>query len=798
VKGGLKKIMKFNFKKISAIASSLLMTGMTMGIAAAASFPAPFDAGSTSANAVVYGASAASTDVAAVTNINQYLKDNGVSSEAGEPEGEFVSLEKTNTKVNIGDTVSSVFGLTVNDDDLPTLLGDGTYDNDENTQYDYTQKITLGSWELDHFADENNGDLPSLGMNLSGGTFVMNYTLDFTTSVESDVEGGDLVDLETTMINLFGKEYYISNVDNGTNVKMELLDTANSEMISEGETKTLNIGGNTYEVAISTLTTTQVRLIVNEELTNELSEGSSYHLGNDVYLGIKDIFQRDVSGVVGSVEFSIGSGKLEIENGQSIELNDEGVTEVVGYVHMGSETGGKAKLNKIVLSWTTEDNEYITTGSELVMPGFESIKLSFGDLVKEYEEVIEVDYSGKDEVTLSAPFKDGTKKFSILYANASGEFEGLGESATNKLVTSASASLTFNTSTDKYFVASYYTSNDAESYLLEVLSVEDPSSGSNRTDIKNVITDEVVCKDQEANDVCDIGGVSLTITTVYPTAGNSDSVVLNGASNVAFDELYTAQGLKIYLPVSVTNITGHGAKQGEIALDGNSGNTTAGYDWDSWYLFMHEEDKDAALGRGTEFKITLNDNTDHNVHVTAVTTGSANIDDPDSDDNTESYVHDELGTKVEKIVVSDKGMARITYFGEEVYAPIYLTSAGSAIGSSGSMIFKDSEKSSWQSRNAILVGGSCINSAVAEKLGGALCEGDFTAETGVDAGQFLIASYDGFADGKIALVVAGYSAADTAMAADTLISGSETIDTAVGMSYLGTTAASEGSVLAAM
>ena len=53
------------------------------------------------------------------------------------------------------------------------------------------------------------------------------------------------------------------------------------------------------------------------------------------------IFQRDVSGIVGNVEFSIGTGKLEIENNQEIELNDKDVDGLKGYITPTAASGGK-------------------------------------------------------------------------------------------------------------------------------------------------------------------------------------------------------------------------------------------------------------------------------------------------------------------------------------------------------------------------------------------------------------------------------------------------------------------------
>ena len=88
----------------------------------------------------------------------------------------------------------------------------------------------------------------------------------------------------------------------------------------------------------------------------------------------------------------------------------------------------------------------------------------------------------------------------------------------------------------------------------------------------------------------------------------------------------------------------------------------------------------------------------------------------------------------------------------------------------------------------IVVGGSCVNSVAANLLG-ATCGADFTEKTGVGSGEFLIQSFGGeYATGKIALVVAGYEAADTVNAATYL--RTQTVDTTAGKKYKGTSATS--------
>ena len=97
-------------------------------------------------------------------------------------------------------------------------------------------------------------------------------------------------------------------------------------------------------------------------------------------------------------------------------------------------------------------------------------------------------------------------------------------------------------------------------------------------------------------------------------------------------------------------------------------------------------------------------------------------------------------------------------------------SAGSGtVEELGSVTRKDSEISGIQSRNLIVIGGSCINTAAARILDvpEGTCGQAFTDATGVGPDQFLIKVVDSpYADGKYAMLVAGYEAEDTKKAVD--------------------------------
>jgi len=127
---------------------------------------------------------------------------------------------------------------------------------------------------------------------------------------------------------------------------------------------------------------------------------------------------------------------------------------------------------------------------------------------------------------------------------------------------------------------------------------------------------------------------------------------------------------------------------------------------------------------------------------------------------------------------SDQPTATISYPDEQVYAQLYIgaTDSSVAAGTAGSgsvanlgyPVYKDSEVSSVSTKNLIVVGGSCINTVAAKILGSdtAKCSADFTTLAGVGANQALVKVVTSpYSATKVAMLIAGYEAADTTKAA---------------------------------
>ncbi len=781
--------MRFNFRQISAIATSALMVGTTMGLAAAANYPAPFVSGGVANVAVVYGTG---TGVSAIdqiqagtiqANLGTFTTGTGSSTATG---GDSVRLGKSSDEVNIGDGVDTEFGTTVDEDDLADLLADGTYTDDDNTDYDYTQKVTLGTnLDVTHFSDSDYDSLigasdrtPTVGIRMTSSVHVLNYTIDFSTHPTYNA-----ATLETTTMRLMGRDYYVLDVTNGTSTnKTTFLDSANSAVVTDGQTTTVS----GKSVGISFISSTEVRLDVDGTITNSLAEGATYKLADGTYVGVKDILYDSKEAGVSKVEISIGTGKLEISHGAAVELNDDTVEEIIGFLVQDSTV----KLDKIVLMWTTEDEEYITPAASLTMPAFAALKLSMGPYTKIGSgDVTEID-GGSDTIELQTTIKDGAVTIPLLGANSTGEFTTIGKDSTNKLFTNKSAAgvyRVFNESAgDKYMVLSWNNTRDVESYYLKLDTITEDNIWKAR------ITNEVTGDSRVVSNSTTVsfGNAEITITNI--TNSGVAPKVINFTVNSGSDThiLYTDTGLKMWLPHQVNGTAAYENETGSVNLSGLSPEFYVGNrDFDAVDLFFDSEDRDGNVGAGDAFNITVDESgTTNKVHVQTVTTDSASSEIANTDDF-EFYTITDVTSKLIHYTGGDYDSVKITYSGDDSFVNLYLSSPETVVsgGNIGEILVKDSEVSSVSSKNLIVVGGSCINSVAASLVGGTKCGSAWTTATGVGSGQFLIQSFarDG---GKVALLVAGYDVADTQNAVTYL--KTKDVDTVVGKKYIGTTSTS--------
>lgn len=797
--------MKFNFKKVASVFASVALVGATVGLAGAATFPQPFEG---SSYGIVVGSSAAASDMTAAMNLGKDLANWSPTTTTSVSVGdESVKIERSADKFNIGDNASAVFITSLTKTHLPSLLADKTLRGEDNKDYKYTQKIALNeSLILSHFSEwDYNNEEPVLGFNLDSSTEVLRYDLDFTTAPNATSAAGVL---QYSTIEILGKPYFISET---SDTSITLLDSSASTTINEGESSTLNVGGKSYNIVPEAFTSTTVRLRVNGELTNALSQGSVYDLGDGVYVGLKDYVPVEVERDLRMVEVVIGSGKIELIHGSNVKLNDKTVRELTSTF----DTASNDNLNKITITWTTDDREFVTEDSKITMPVFGNVDFIMTGMNMPAGESVKLGGDGSKSIRLSAPINSGNANINLLYTGTTVEdgFTGLGKNSKNVFVTSAGSTLTFNeTARDRNFVVSWASGSESQSYLLTAsLTLDDTTS---RATISDAISGTAFCEDVAQDGNCAVGNVVLTLSAVNATTGNKYVTMSSSAGATTFDRIYTTNGLRVMLPVVNSSAIDLGAE--EIASDAlacanfsqnnvlytgvvtynktDTGVTNTSCNTTVTLQMTEARTTDDARGSGTSFYAVLGVDGGTSSSLKTQVSSISGVDTlriKDTDDYV-GYVASDYSTKVLHSTGGDQDYIEATYYGDEVYADVYLTSSASSTTGTGTeptkdqvFVYTDTEAVNMD-RNLIVVGGSCINTMAATLLKGNYCGADFTTQTGVGAGQYLIETFT--RGNKVALLVAGYNAGDTTNAVNALMSSANNIEVAVNAKYVGSTA----------
>ncbi len=769
--------MKKLFHKAITVLGTLALVGSTMGTAVAASYSDTFGGDS----AVVVGSIAAGSDTIAAISIANDLGISAIGATATTTTGstsvtaeDSYKFEKSSTKFNLGNSFTDLRS-TINDEYLPSLLGDGTYTDDDNDEFDFTQKIVPADRNLTLFDDNDYmDDTPTVGFKYSSGDTVLTYTLAFSTKPTFD-------DLKTTNIPIMGNDYYV--LSNGTDVQnpiLTFLDSAVDTVLSDGATNTLDVGGTAYAATIEYISTSSVKLNVNGEVTSSLSIGETYKLSDGSYIGVKDILYDAKESGISKVEFSIGQGKLILTDGNEVQLNEDTISGLTAHVTNGT-TG--TTLVSIGLTWKADDDLFITEDSTITMPGFEVVSLSYGGSTYPAEEETHVDVSNNVFTLTDFPLDDGAASIDLYYINeTSGNISGYGSAVDKQLLISdaaASTGIVFNDSEHEYFIASWNDTTDSASYLMRATSFIVESTTVNKTTIQYYKDDSWTDAKVKAqpDDIVTLGDMELTVRNVNRLG---KTVNITGNAGTSFNTLYSTEGLAVTLGVNadITNLS--------------SDNVS------SMSLIFAEQDKSDNLGNGDTFTATLGSagtSPSKTASITAVTTSSGSLAyEIGNTDVYRQFAYSALATEAlyDKSDSSAKSLTLI-YHGSEVANDVYITSsdvvvtAGDTIpGATGQKTFTDAEATAFADKDLIVIGGSCVNTVAAELLGSStpVCGDAFTTATSVKAGQYMFESFA--RNGKVALLVAGYDAEDTTKAATHLIN--KVVDVTVGAKNVYTTA----------
>ncbi|PIN80569.1 hypothetical protein COV16_00600 [Candidatus Woesearchaeota archaeon CG10_big_fil_rev_8_21_14_0_10_34_8] len=829
--------MNINYRKIASIIASAVMIGSSVGIAAAASYPAPFVSGGKADVAVVVGGSAASSDYLAAVNVGQNLQvelakqtaTTGASTGATATGGDSINLATSARKLYYGDGINAA-RQTLTKGELPTILADGSFVDLSGIQYSYTQSITPG--DTVSVLGTSGGDLDDPALYLDVGTTstdpLYNYTLTFT----KNVNVSDSTNVQGQKIKIAGVDYVIGS--SSTNTTLYLYGSGDTATIAGGESKTVTVAGKEHVVElITTSSTTQAKIAV-DGVSKTVTKGSKYAFAGDVVIYVKDVTHPAYAGDIRNAELIIGANTLTLANGASITQGADDTTIKGTKASITPSGNGLISGFTVQVAAAQSKVDDISIGSSFEDPIFGGLKVEFAGVVPDLDDenrakiIVDTDNNQFARVTFTSALagSKGEQRITYIYDNAT--------ASTSVQPLLAHQTIASGNSKGRIHVIEGEAAKEGDwivvnpgdfGRILEVDTITVNTAASGTVKFVDAITGEsqtaTITNDTNAaysvtTNLFD--GQSYTIrtnqagTTVNLTWSSADvislfpRIKLKSGGWIAFlEEANVPNGTSAIFPDGLTTLATTGT---ELI------NTTLLYQVNGvmWGMRNSSAVGDVVLvnnvsagsGGSCNFNTTIgpsvlylepkkwDDSTYGNfICIPLTTTGTTEIAIGDpifngtssgfqtlTSDTYKKVAVDKYGTYVVKEDrTNENGIVTLTIPASQMYLDVLFTdmtatvTAGSSSGGSvselGSVTVEDSEVSSVSGKNLIVVGGSCVNSVAANLVGAAACGADFTEATGIGSGQFLLKVYESpYTTGKIAMLVAGYEAADTTKAVD--------------------------------
>ncbi|MFA5857220.1 MAG: hypothetical protein WC867_07695 [Candidatus Pacearchaeota archaeon] len=768
--------MKFNYKKIASIIASSVMLSSTVGFAAAATYPSPFTEGT----AVVYGTAAANTDMMAAIEVYDQLKSRTSGSTDSSVSGDAKAIETSSQPLYLGEFMNNT-KQTLTSDDLKSVLANGQLEDTDGKSFNYELKISTPNTKVIYGDTADNLATPVLYADWDNAAYKYSLKVIFPTAV-------NVTKLTDKAITLFGKQYVFSgNVADLTTTSLVLFERATPVIINDGESKTID--GHTISVAVEDASTVSISV---DGVTESKREGNTARIGG-VDLYIKNVVGPSVAGTSRYAELYLNSNKITLANADEVTVGSD---DISGTNVTILNSGGKVtEIQVDVFPRNMDDDvKYTKQGTSFIDPVFKTIKLDFAsitpELTAESRDMIQIKPTGETKVGLKFTNRAGkTYDLDVLgpsttvmlnqsyawYYNASASTSDVATYYTTKLQSGdydfqvgTDVGATGNITVDDYFVtcsADYtqiwrlekITTNDNKKEI-EVRDVGSP------TDDKRVLSLTLGADRNLTSSLTLADGNSATLKLI---TGNENTTVINSRGCA---KLYTKQGSLIDLTYANNvnaSLTGTILINEETSYNGGQFKDTAGN----------------VVGRNLSVRFAYassgRSGKDMFISSTMDSPGQAGTLNTDywSDDvgDYDYYYLTKYGSFIKRTGDTDKQVD--IYFTEDAMKlGFYIGEVSSAItpGSTGATggqisIITDAEVATATSKNLIVVGGSCVNRVAAKILGGTdlICAEDFSAKTKVSAGGYIIKvvkaseAVTGGSDTKVAMLVAGYNAADT-------------------------------------
>ncbi len=808
-------------KRIIALGAGATMLGATMLGAMAADlgeYPSPFVKNGMFDGSLVVGDAAAAEveDVVGAVDIAaslQYSTKTEVSTTAttSTTVSDGIAVERGSDKLYpMVKDINDIFDTTLDDSEFPVMLAEQTFDESEgnyDNTVDYDQELHLSpqnnTGRIIIYQDDD--DAPEakdyLFLDDASTTLLYNFTLDFDSAVDYDNSTSALAksDLLGSTLNMFGQDYTISNVQLSSNRINELHFIVGDVTIwlTQDQTITKIVEGVSHEITVVDVSdvdsSTDISCGVSVDGDVVWIDKDDTETINGVTIGVTDA--KAVHAQLQDVdicELSIGANELKLKSGKEIEMNGADVDgSKVYYDHSTSESYGG--LDAIHITYRPKDEMFLAEGDSWVDPVFGAFKMTYAGLVGDYAE-INFERSG-DRVTLTFPNNDGKEVEMDFQWKTNRLISGRDTDEYLLFESQALSGLTSLEDIEGHKLA--VTTSGEEVHILEIQDVDLGTSGARggTGDEKDTIDfkDETYGKTYDdvewiTADTLDLGTIGTITLTDLGTHGLTATNIDMGDDTLGTMFVLGDHSVRIW----GMNESNGGATETLIA------GTTAALAADTDNVLSNaslvniskiaivEDNDDREIGGVSTINVSFAyDATNKEIDMAApgiaggnvqegektqITSGTSTWYDEDASNNDDKWTMTEYGTKI-RHDAQDLGYVTIHVPDKQAYGKVFVSPVAATVSSTSAdgttyVVNKinvgaaklASEIADYTAENLIVVGGPCVNPIAAKLMGSdaPLCG----EASGLEEGKAVIRMYETGA-GKVAIMVAGWSALDT-------------------------------------
>jgi hypothetical protein len=786
------------FKRITAVATGATMLGATVMGAFAGNlnnYPNDFVTDGVFNGLIVLGENAATVDnLASIDIATSMMSTSSSGSTMTVVEGDSWLAKSGSDELEFSESVGpATHGIVdfLDSGDLSSLAN-GEFTSSQGT-FEYEQFLHFDNAQINTTYEEDDDDVTALFVKIKDNVEFARYKLNFLDAAESDIDASEsfeLDDYEGKAFTMFGKTYdIVKAVTGGANsnkVTLTLMAGSASDTLLEGESKAYMIGGTSYDISlVFTDENLRAKFTVNGETTPLMDEGDTETLSDGTVLGLSQVLYQNYAGGIHHAEFFIGADKLVLEDDNiavasstdELQVNDEtidGAEVTITGSMLDNATSttedGELEIDTIEINMTSQDDYFVAVGERLsAQSEFDEKGLLFGGW--------DILFDGLDSSVATDPIKvtdkSGESEYQITFTNINGQVISvpfayataavlrLGDQNDNLSLHPVAVQ------DEQYFILNDDNDEDSVTHVIQYKGSDDSAKSSPKIKFKILATGESVER---------------------PVSFGSTPAATLSLSGTSYNIQNTSVGTSKDWPIT---ITGGSSTNATSTLAGNVSNTNFLVADGGAKIFLMDRDGTNQSGaQSLLFNVSLIDSdriddretVPYLVKGFTVAAASSEVDftsqigvsltSPD-DDEDNSYGYSVNGAWIKYTTPSGGGTSADTLAIDwprvERTATLYVTAPGSS--SSTSMASGDlsrvtvvdatkldSEVASASAQNLIVVGGPCVNSVAAELLGNpANCADGFTP------GKARVKLFE-HSNGNMAMLVAGYSGADTRLA----------------------------------